>query len=111
MNADGKLTIEAPYQDMCAPDYLCDVSGPTTCNVPTSFTESVLPQYWSFDPRPLDQCRDGQVQLAVTFTAISNILTLEQECNTQLYDVRSNGTQRIVYDQRIWDTTIDLAAQ
>jgi len=111
MNADGKLTIEAPYQDMCAPDYLCDISTPETCNVPTSFTENVLPQRWSFDPRPFDECRDGQVELAVSFKATSNILTLDQECNTQFHDVRSDGTQRIVYDARVWKTTLDLAAQ
>jgi len=56
IDAQDNITVEAPYQDMCAPDYFCAVSG-HGCPIPTSYPVPLTNQLYSYDPRSTDRCR------------------------------------------------------
>jgi hypothetical protein len=107
LDAAGKLTVEAPYQDMCAQDYFCAVSGPG-CPIPTSY-EVPTDTTFSYVPRATDRCRrdlNGQpynVSHAVDVRISGRSLIIDQLCTTHMLNLSSQ-----VIDVRDWTTTIVL---
>jgi hypothetical protein len=111
IDAQNNITVAAPYQDMCAPDYFCAVSGPG-CPIPTTYPVPLVGQRYLFDPRSTDRCRrDGsgalvQVENLVDVTVNgSSSLTIHQQCHTRM---RNDGTTptSFVNDSRDWTTVV-----
>jgi hypothetical protein len=111
IDAQDNITVEAPYQDMCAPDYFCAVSGPS-CPIPTSYPVPLTDHQYLYDPRPTDQCRresNGtpiQVEHLVDVSANGGTsLTIRQQCHTRM---RNDATDfpTFVNDTRDWTTVI-----
>jgi hypothetical protein len=112
IDAQDNITVEAPYQDMCAPDYFCAISGPG-CPIPTSYPVPLANQRYLYDPRSTDKCRrDGsgaaiQVEHLVDVTVGANAatLTIRQQCHTRM---RNDGTTPTSYvnDSRDWTTVL-----
>lgn len=108
VDQSGKLTVEAPYQDMCAQDYFCAISGPG-CPIPTSYGVPTDTTY-SYTPRGTDRCRahtDGTpypVEHVVDVRISGTSLIIDQTCTTHMLNQSSS-----VVDVRNWTTTIDLS--
>ncbi len=107
LDAAGKLIVEAPYQDMCAQDYFCAVSGPG-CPIPTSYAVPTDTTF-SYVPRSTDRCRRDlqglpyNVSHEVSVRISGRSLIIEQLCTTHMLN---QSTQ--VLDTRNWTTTIAL---
>jgi hypothetical protein len=107
LDAAGKLTVEAPYQDMCAQDYFCAVSGPG-CPIPTSYDVPTATTF-SYPPRSTDRCRRDlngapyNVSHQVGVRISGRSLIIDQLCTTHMLNLSSQ-----VVDVRNWTTTIDL---
>jgi hypothetical protein len=112
IDAQDNITVEAPYQDMCAPDYFCAVSGPG-CPIPTSYPVPLVGQQYLYDPRSTDRCRRDSNSVAikvehlvdVTVGANAATLTIHQLCKTRM---RNDGTNPTSYvnDSRDWTTVL-----
>ena len=111
IDAQDNITVEAPYQTMCAPDYFCAVSGPN-CPIPTSYPVPLVNQRYLYNPRPTDNCRRDtssvpiQVEHLVDVTVNGNVsLTIRQQCHTRM---RNDGTTPSSYvnDTRDWTTVV-----
>ena len=112
IDAQDNITVEAPYQDMCAPDYFCAMSGPG-CPIPTSYPVPLVGQQYLYDPRSTDRCRRDSNGIAikvehlvdVTVGANAATLTIHQLCKTRM---RNDGTTPTSYvnDSRDWTTVL-----
>ena len=112
IDAQDNITVEAPYQTMCAQDYFCAISGPN-CPIPTSYPVPLVNQRYLYNPRSTDQCRresNGtaiQVEHLVDVTVGANAatLTIHQQCHTRM---RNDGTTptSFVNDSRDWTTVL-----
>jgi len=114
IDAQDNITVEAPYQDMCAPDYFCAISGPGSgCPIPTSYPVPLVNQRYLYDPRSTDKCRrdssSAPIQVEhlvdVTVGADAATLTVRQQCHTRM---RNDGTTPTSYvnDSRDWTTVL-----
>jgi hypothetical protein len=114
IDAQDNITVEAPYQDMCAPDYFCAISGPGSgCPIPTSYPVPLSGQRYLYDPRSTDHCRRDangvaiQVEHLVDVSVAANAasLTIHQQCHTRM---RNDGTTPTSYvnDSRDWTTVL-----
>jgi hypothetical protein len=114
IDANDNITVEAPYQDMCAPDYFCAISGPGSgCPIPTTYPVPLVGQEYLYTPRSTDRCRRDSngtailVQHLVDVTVGPNAatLTIRQQCKTRM---RNDGTTPTSYvnDSRDWTTVI-----
>jgi hypothetical protein len=107
LDANGKLIVEAPYQDMCAQDYFCAISGPS-CPIPTSY-EVPTDTTFSYAPRSTDRCRRNlngtpyNVEHVVGVRISGRSLIIDQLCTTHMLNQSSQ-----VVDVRDWTTTINL---
>ena len=107
LDAAGKLSVEAPYQDMCAQDYFCAISGPS-CPIPTSY-EVPTGTTFMYVPRATDRCRrhpNGtpyDVEHRVDVRISGRSLIIDQLCTTHMLNQSSQ-----VVDVRNWTTTVDL---
>jgi hypothetical protein len=113
IDAQDNITVQAPYQDMCAPDYFCAISGPG-CPIPTSYPVPLVGQRYLFDPRSTDRCRRDasgafiQVENLVDVTPVGDTsLTIHQVCHTRM---RNDGTTPMTFvnDTRDWTTVISF---
>jgi hypothetical protein len=113
IDAQDNITVAAPYQDMCAPDYFCPVSGPG-CPIPTSYPVPLVNHQYLYDPRSTDRCRRDmsgaltQVEHDVDVSANGAAsLTIHQVCHTRM---RNDGTTPSSYvnDTRDWTTVISF---
>jgi len=111
IDAQDNITVQAPYQDMCAPDYFCAISGPG-CPIPTSYPVPLVNQVYLYDPRSTDRCRRDtsgtaiQVEHDVDVSANGDVsVTIHQVCHTRM---RNDGTTPSSYvnDTRDWTTVI-----
>jgi len=112
IDAQDNITVEAPYQDMCAPDYFCAISGPG-CPIPTTYPVPLANQRYLYDPRTSDRCRRDSSGAAiqvehlvdVTVGANASSLTIRQQCHTRM---RNDGTTPTSYvnDSRDWTTVV-----
>jgi hypothetical protein len=111
IDAQDNITVQAPYQDMCAQDYFCAVSGPS-CPIPTSYPVPLVDHLYLYDPRTTDRCRRDsngtaiQVQhLVDVSTNNSTTVTIHQQCHTRM---RNDGTSptSFVDDTRDWTTVL-----
>jgi hypothetical protein len=112
IDAQDNIIVEAPYQDMCAPDYFCAVSGPG-CPIPTTYPVPLVGQRYLYDPRATDRCRREsnsapiQVEHLVDVSVAANAtsLTIRQQCHTRM---RNDGTTptSFVNDSRDWTTVL-----
>ena len=111
IDAQDNITVEAPYQTMCAQDYFCAISGPN-CPIPTSYPVPLVNQRYLYNPRPTDNCRRDtssvpiQVEHLVDVTVNGNVsLTIRQQCHTRM---RNDGTTPSSYvnDSRDWTTVV-----
>jgi hypothetical protein len=111
IDAQDNITVQAPYQDMCAPDYFCAISGPG-CPIPTSYPVPLVNQVYLYDPRSTDRCRRDmngtavQVEHDVDVSANGAVsVTIHQLCHTRM---RNDGTTPTSYvnDTRDWTTQI-----
>ena len=114
IDAQDNITVEAPYQDMCAPDYFCAISGPGSgCPIPTSYPVPLVNQRYLYDPRTTDQCRresnGAAIQVEhlvdVTVAASAASLTIRQQCHTRMRNDGTNPTS-FVNDSRDWTTVL-----
>jgi hypothetical protein len=113
IDAQDNITVQAPYQDMCAPDYFCAITGPGSgCPIPTSYPVPLVNQLYLYDPRTTDRCRRDssgtaiQVQHVVDVsTNNSTSVTIHQQCHTRM---RNDGTTptSFVDDTRDWTTVL-----
>jgi hypothetical protein len=107
LDQNDQLVVEAPYQDMCAPDYFCAVSGPG-CPIPTSYAVPTDTTYL-FAPRSTDRCRRHQdgtpydVENVVNVRFVGTTLIIDQLCTTHMLNLTSE-----VVDVRDWTTTIEV---
>jgi len=109
VDADNKVVVEGPDQEMCSPDYFCGVTGPT-CPAPLSIYDvPTVGKLVYFTPRPQDGCRRDTngipipVEQRVNVGVAGKTLTIGQECYTWMM----NGESPI-QDIRRWTTTITL---
>ena len=113
IDENDALTIEAPYQDMCAPDFFCAVSGPS-CPVPTSYSVPQTKAWSYYDPRPTDGCRTDKNGAPVQVTSVTEVtgdgrstLVINQLCQTQMRNDIDVPTS-YVFDERDWTTVIQF---
>jgi len=118
IQADGSVTVQAPYQDMCTSDYVggvVDAAGnPTGEPVPTSYAVPLASRLWYFAPRSIDHCRvdlngiDTLVQHKAS-TAVDQTLgqiLITQDCATTLRD-DTNGSS-LLHDTRHYVTRVSF---
>lgn len=115
--ADGTISVQAPYQTMCAIDYLgpmCDVDGvPTGGTYPMSYAVPMATQFWYYLPRELDYCRvdtaghDTTIQHRVSTSIVGSQIWVTQDCFTQ-FSIAATSTdpQRSLFDRRSWITKL-----
>jgi hypothetical protein len=111
IDAQDNITVQAPYQDMCAPDYFCAVSGPG-CPIPTSYPVPLVNHVYLYDPRSTDRCRRDtsgtaiQVEHDVDVSANGAAsVTIHQVCHTRMRDDATTPSS-YVNDTRDWVTVI-----
>jgi hypothetical protein len=112
IDAQDNITVAAPYQDMCAQDYFCAISGPG-CPIPTSYPVPLVNHQYLFDPRSTDHCRRDtsgvaiQVENLVDVSVAPNAtsLTIHQQCHTRMRDDGTTPTS-YVNDSRDWTTAL-----
>jgi Regulator of chromosome condensation (RCC1) repeat len=115
LNGNGTYTVGAPYQDMCAADYVgtpVDINGtPTGEPVATSYPLPLLPTFYFYTPRPIDECRedaqgdDINVQLQASTSTLNDEIWITQACQTQ-FTVYPTGSAQVLTDTRNWTTKI-----
>jgi hypothetical protein len=112
IDAQDNIIVEAPYQDMCAPDYFCAISGPG-CPIPTTYPVPLVNQRYLYTPRTTDRCRRDasgalvQVEHLVDVTVAPNAtsLTIHQQCHTRMRN-DSTTPMSFVNDSRDWTTVV-----
>jgi hypothetical protein len=112
------VTIEAPYQDMCAADYVggvIDQNGtPTGQPVPTSYAVPLPPTVFYYAPRSIDRCRtdlngvDARVEHHADTAVAGTEIVVTQDCFTTLRDDTS-GSPSLLHDTRHYVTRVLIA--
>jgi len=116
IQADGSVTVQAPYQDMCTSDYVGGVvdmnRNPTGEAVPTSYAVPLMNRLWYFIPRSIDHCRvdlsgvDTLVQHTASTAVEATQIVITQDCATTLRD-DTNGPS-LLHDTRHYVTRVSF---
>ncbi len=117
LDAQGQLTVEAPYQDMCTSDYVgavVDQNGtPTGGAVATSYAVP-LDTVAYYTPRSIDHCRinangsDSIVKDEIETWIEGTTLYITQLCTTHFMVIDPVYGATALTDTRSWTTKVEL---